>query len=120
MTFTRLISVDTRSGFLVALGTTLLLAPVAIGLSAAAMVTGVLVGALAIGLGLAGTAVGGRGTIPVSAQMAYDQGLGVGLVLTAAVFIVAGDPTATLLFGVAGAVGLLIAGVTRYSAQLAH
>ena len=117
MTIARLISIDTRSGLLVALGTALLLGPVAIGLSAASMVTGVVVGAFAIGLGLAGTATYGRGTIPVTAHLAYDQGLAVGLMLTAVAFLVAGEPLSAAVFAGAGLLQALVGSLTSYSAK---
>jgi len=117
MTFARLMTLDTRSGFLVALGTTLIVSPVAIGLTAAAAATGIVVGALAVGLGLAGTATAGRGTLPVTVQRAYDQGLAVGLLLTGALFAFTGDLGALALFAAAGLAAVTIAAVTRYSAR---
>jgi len=115
MTFARLISSDTRAGILVAVGTTLLLVPIAIGLSVAAMAAGVMIGVLTVGLGLAGTATSGRGTIPVTAHMVYDQGLAAGLLLSGGVFLLAGEPVATAVFGVAGLAQLIVGGITRYS-----
>ncbi len=116
MTIARLISADTRSGILVAIGTALLLAPIALGLSIAAMVAGVAIGVVTVGLGLAGTATGGRGTIPVSAHMAYDQGLAAGLLLSGLAFGVAGEAGAAAIFAGIGLLQLVTAGITRYSA----
>ena len=116
MSISRLISSDTRAGMLVTIGTTLLLAPVAIGLSAAAVAAGVGIGVLTVGLGLAGTAYSGRGTIPVAAHAAYDQGLAAGLVLSGAIFLVVGEPVAALLFAGLGFVQMVIGGITRYTA----
>ena len=116
MTIARLISVDTRAGLLVAIGTTLLLLPLALGLSAASITTGVVIGAVAIGLGLAGTATYGRGTIPVTAHLAYDQGLALGLILTAVAFLVAAEPLSAAVFAGAGLLQALVGGFTRYSA----
>lgn len=79
------------------------------------MVAGLAIAALAIGSGLAGTASSGRGTIPVRAQAAYDEGLALGLLAIAVVFGVAGDPGAGALFGVAGLVMLVICFSTRYT-----
>jgi hypothetical protein len=112
---TRLISADTRSGLLVVLGVALPAAAFALGVSAAGMVAGLAIAALAIGSGLAGTASSGRGTIPVGAQAAYDEGLTFGLLATAVAFGIASDPGAGALFGVAGAVMLLICFSTRYT-----
>src|SRR5918997_352031 len=114
MTVARLISIDTRSGLLVGLGAAILFAPIALGLSAAAMVVGITIGALAIGLGLAGTAPSGRGTIPVSAHMAYDAGLAFGLLLAAAAFALTGEPAAGGLFAGAGVLQLTLSATTRY------
>jgi hypothetical protein len=117
MTIARLISSDTRAGLLVAIGTALLLVPIVVGLSVAAIAAGVMIGVLTVGLGLAGTASSGRGTIPVTAHMVYDQGLAVGLLLSGAVFLLAGEPLATAVFGVAGLFQLVVGGVTRYTAN---
>lgn len=116
MTFARLISSDTRAGILVAVGTALLLAPIALGLSVAAIAAGVMIGVVTVGLGLAGTATSGRGTIPVSAHMVYDQGLAAGLLLSGGAFLLAGEPPAAVVFGVAGLILLVVGGITRYTA----
>jgi len=87
----------------------------ALQLSVAAQIAGLAIAALVIALGLAGTATSGRGTIPVQAQAAYDQGLAIGLLATAAIFGVAGDARALALFGVAGVATLMICVATRYS-----
>ena len=115
MTFSRLISSDTRAGILVAIGTALLLAPIAIGLSTAAIAAGVTIGVVTVGLGLAGTATSGRGTIPVSAHAAYDQGLAAGLLLSAGAFLLAGEPAAAALFAGIGLVQTIVGGITRYT-----
>ena len=115
MTVARLISIDTRSGLLVGLGAAILFAPIALGLSAAAMVVGITIGALAIGLGIAGTAPSGRGTIPVNAHMAYDAGLAFGLLLTAAAFAVIGEMGAAGLFAGAGVLQFALSATTRYT-----
>ena len=116
MTFSRLISSDTRAGMLVAVGTALLLVPIAIGLSVAAIAAGVMIGVLTVGLGLAGTATSGRGTIPVTAHMVYDQGLAAGLLLSGGVFLLAGEPVAARRVRRAGLVQLVVGGITRYTA----
>ncbi len=108
-------SPDTRSALLVASGTTLLLAPFMLGLGIAAVASGVFIGAIIVGLGFAGTAFTGRGTIPMSAHMAFDQGIGAGLVLAAAAFAVVGELGATALFLLAGVVQLVVGTATRYS-----
>ena len=115
MSFTRLISLDTRSGFLVALGTAILFAPAVLGLTPAAVATGLVLGICVVGLGLAGTAASGRGTIPISAHAAYDQGLALGLLLCGGAFALVGDTLALALFAGAGVFALLVTATTRYS-----
>jgi hypothetical protein len=97
-------------------GWALIAAPVAFGLGTAAGVTGVIVGALVIALALAGTDSTGRGTIPLAAQVVYDRGLAVGLLLSALVFGIGHEIGAMVLFGLSGAVALLVTSITRYSA----
>lgn len=112
----RLISVDTRAGILVTIGTLLLTVPFALGLTPAAIAAGVGIGVLAVGLGFAGTAFSGRGTVPVAAHRAYDQGLAVGLLLSALAFAVAGEPAAAALFAGVGLIQAVTGGITRYTA----
>jgi hypothetical protein len=112
-----LISHSLRPALLTAAGSALIGVPFLMGLDAAALVTGVLVGTLAIALGLAGTEPGGRGTLPLSAQAVYDRGLALGLLLSAAIFGFAGEPAAMVLFAGAGLAALFTTVVTRYSAR---
>ncbi len=103
-----------------ALGTALLVAPVALLMSPAAVVAGLFTGALSIGMGIAGTGTSGRGTIPMVAHQAYDRGLAAGLLLTALAFGAVGDLTALALFAGAALAQLLIGVNTRYSAASAR
>jgi hypothetical protein len=119
MTIARLISPALRSGLLMAAGTALIGVPFAIGLGAAAIVTGMTVGIFVVALALAGTATGGRGTLPVSAQAVYDRGLAFGLLIVAVMFGIAGDLGAALLFASAGLAALVVTSITRYSAGTA-
>jgi hypothetical protein len=116
MTVARLIPLAIRSGLLIGAGTALLVMPLILGLSAAAVVTGIAVGALAVALGVAGTSYEGRGTLPVSAQAGYDRGLAFGLLAAAIVFGLSGDAAALAFFGVAGMAALAITLTTRYTA----
>lgn len=119
MTLSRVLSQEVRASLLMVLGTALLVVPVALLMSPAAIVAGLFTGALAVGLGIAGTGASGRGTIPVLAHKAYDRGLAGGLLLTALLFGAVGDPAALALFG-AAALALGLIGVnTRYSAASA-
>ena len=99
------------------LGTGLIVATVGFGLGLAAGMTGVIVGALAVALALAGTESSGRGTIPVAAHAVYDRGLGLGLILAAVAFGVVGEIGAMALFGFIGVAALLVTSVTVYTAN---
>lgn len=115
MNLSRSISPGLRAGLLVGVGSALFAVPFAIGLSLAAVVTGVVVGSLAIGLGLAGTAPEGRGTIPISAHAVYDAGLAAGLVFSAVAFAVTGEGGAAIFFFVTGLVQMMVSALTRYT-----
>lgn len=108
-----------RAGLLMVAGSALIAGPFLLGLDAAALVTGVVVGALAIALGVAGTEPGTRGSLPLSAQASYDRGLGVGLIASAGLFTLWGEPQAALLFAGAGLAALLMTTVVRYTAGTA-
>jgi hypothetical protein len=114
---TRLISPALRSGLLTATGAWLIVAPLLLGLAPAAIVTGVVVGAVAVPLALAGTDSGSRGTLPLSAQMVFDRGLGLGLTAAALIFGIAGEIEAFAVFAVAGVSALAVTAMTRYSAR---
>jgi hypothetical protein len=117
MSSRHVISHALRAALLVAAGSALIGGPFLMGLDAAPLVTGVLIGTLAIALGLAGTEPGGRGTLPMSAQAVYDRGLALGLLLSAGIFALAGEFEAMGLFAVAGTAALVMTSVTRYSAR---
>jgi hypothetical protein len=117
MTILRLIPLALRSGLLMLAGTALIVAPFALDLESAALVTAVAIGGVMVSLGLAGTDTTGRGTLPVSAHAAYDRGLALGLVLVAVMFAIADQTEAALVFGIAGAAALVVTTITRYSAR---
>lgn len=119
MTLSRLLAPEVRASLLMVLGTALLIAPVALLMSSAAIVAGMFTGALMVGIGIAGTGASGRGTIPVLAHKAYDRGLAAGLLLTALAFAAVGDHAALALFAGAALAQLLIGVNTRYSAASA-
>jgi hypothetical protein len=108
-----------RAGLLVAAGSALIGVPFLLGLNAAPLVSGVIVGALTIALGLAGTEPGARGSLPMSSQAVYDRGLALGLVVSAGLFGLFGEFEALALFAVAGLTALITTSVTRYSAGTA-
>ena len=117
MSSRHVISHALRAALLVVAGSALIGGPFLLGLDAAPLVTGVLIGTLTIALGLAGTEPGGRGTLPLSAQSVYDRGLALGLLLSAGIFALAGEFEAMGLFAVAGIAALVMTSVTRYSAR---
>jgi hypothetical protein len=117
MSSTHVISHALRAALLVVAGSALIGGPFLMGLDAAPLVTGVIVGILAIALGLAGTEPGASGTLPLSAQAVYDRGLALGLLLSAGIFGVAGELEAMGLFAAAGIAALVMTSVTRYSAR---
>jgi hypothetical protein len=114
---TRLIPPALRAGLLTAAGTGLIVAPLFLGLAPAAVVTGVVIGAVAVALALAGTDSGSRGTLPLSAQMVFDRGLALGLMAAALIFGLAGEIEAFVVFAVAGLGALAVTAMTRYSAR---
>ncbi len=102
-----------------AAGSALIAGPFLLGLDAAPLVTGVVVGAFAIALGLAGTEPGSRGSLPLSTQAVYDRGLALGLIVSAGIFALYGELAAMGLFAGAGVAALVMTSVTRYSAGTA-
>jgi hypothetical protein len=108
-----------RAGLLVVAGSALIGVPFVLGLNAAPLVTGVIIGALTIALGLAGTEPGARGSLPLSSQATYDRGLALGLLVSAGLFGLYGELEALALFAVAGLAALITTSVTRYSAGTA-
>jgi hypothetical protein len=116
MTRAQIIGHGLRAALLVVAGSALIGVPFLMGLDAAPLVTGVLVGSIAIALGLAGTEPGSRGSLPLSTQAVYDRGLALGLIVSAGVFGLAGETAAMGLFAAAGLAALIMTSVTRYSA----
>jgi len=109
------IQADTRGALVTFIGASTLLAPLALGLSITAIITGIGVGVIAVGLGLAGTAHEGRGVLPLSALASYDQGLALGLLACAGVFLAAAQPLATIVFATAALAQAIVALSTRYT-----
>lgn len=108
-----------RAGLLTLAGSALITGPFALGLDAAPLVAGVLVGALAIALGLAGTEPGARGSLSLTLQATLDRGLALGLMVSALIFALAGQLEAAILFAAPGLAALVMTAVTRYSASAA-
>lgn len=115
MTLFRLIPASLRSGLLVLAAPAVMAAPLVLALDNAAIILGFLLGTAMLGLGIAGTANEGRGTLSLTAHAVYDRGLALGLLLCAVLFGAIGQPQASLYFAAVGAGQLLLTATTRYS-----
>ena len=100
-----------------AAGIGLIAGPALLGAGSAALITGLVLGALAVELGVAGTATEGRGTLPISAHAVYDRALALGLFLAAGNLGLTGETEAAPVFAAAGALALVVTSITRYSAS---
>ena len=114
MTAVRLIPLPIHVALELVAGLVLMSAPFALGLSAAAMVTGVVLGALVAGLALQSVDTPGGRPVPISAHRAADTGIALGLAGAAAI-LAAADTTAAILFGAAALAQLALNLSTRYS-----
>jgi hypothetical protein len=108
-----------RAALLIAAGTLLIIGPVVMGLGTAPIVSGVIVGVLTTGLGLAGVDPGTRGSLPMSTQLIYDRGLALGLIVSAGIFALFNEYAAAALFAGAGLATVFVTTVTRYSTSTA-
>jgi hypothetical protein len=117
MTALRLIPLPVHSALEMLLGIVVGIAPFALGLSAPAMIVGVVVGALIAGLALQSLDTGDGSATPIAAHLAGDQGLSLGLGIAAAAMAVGGDERAGALFAAAAVAQLALILVTRYSAR---
>lgn len=117
MTTLRLISLPVHGALEMLVGFFLMAAPLALGLSTAAAVFGVVVGAVIVGLALSSTGAEaeGRHTITVATHHAFDYGLVTGLLGAAAILGFAGDRLAAVLFATAALAQLALNVTTRYS-----
>jgi hypothetical protein len=113
MTALRLVPLPLHSALEMLVGLVLIGAPFALGLGSAALVSGVVVGALIAGLALQ-TVEPGRTSIV--AHHAADHGIAIGLAGAAIVFA-AVDGTAALLFGAAALAQLALNLTTRYTTR---
>src|SRR5918999_695883 len=102
MSDSRALAHSLRAALLVVAGSALIFGPFLMGLDASALVSGVIVGVIAIALGLAGTEAGTRGSLPLTAQSVYDRGLAVGLIASAGLYALFGQFEAMGLFAAAG------------------
>jgi hypothetical protein len=119
MTAIRLISLPLHGALEMLVGLFVMAAPVALGLSPAAAVIGVVAGALIVGLALSSTGADAEGRRPlnISAHHAFDYGVAMGLFGAAAVIGIAGDGIAAAVFAAAAVSQLALNLTTRYSAR---
>jgi hypothetical protein len=116
MTTFRLIPFPYHGALDMITGLATMVLPFALGMSPAAAVTGVVIGALLVGLALAGVVDdAGRTSLPVSAHHAADYGIAIGLFGAAALFGLANEMTALLGFGAIALAQLAVNLNTRYS-----
>ena len=116
MTALRLISFPIHAGLELALGVAVMAAPFVFGFGPAAMISGVLVGAVMVGLALSATP-GDGGRVAIGAHFAYDRGIAFGLLGAAAVLGLAGDTVAALVLAVAATAQTALNLTTRYSSH---
>ncbi len=90
-------------------------APFVLGTSTAAWVAAVPLGALVVGLALAGGTTGERGSISVSSHAVYDWAMGVALIGAGTILATAGDSLAFAIYATTGLAMLALHANTRYS-----
>ena len=102
-----------------AVGVALLAIPFALGFAAPGLVASVALGALLIGLALAGTSASGRASLAPSVHADLDLGMAIGLLAAAVVLGLGGHGVAFAVLVVSGVIELVLTAVTRYSAVTA-
>ena len=93
-----------------------MVAPFALGFGPAAIVCGVVLGALISGMAFS-TAPGERGGVPVAAHFAFDRGLVIALLAAAAMLASLDDRAAALFFALVALAQLTLSLTTRYTAR---
>jgi hypothetical protein len=118
MTAIRLIPLPVHAALRLATGLVTMAAPFVFGLTPAAAVVAVLVGAVVAGIALSATPdERGRTSLPISTLHAFDYGAALGLLGAAAVLGLAGDGAAFVVLAAIAAVQLIGNLTTRYSAR---
>ena len=112
MTALRFIPLPVHAALEMLLGLVIGIAPFALGLSTAAAFIGVVAGVLVVGLALQSM----DEHLHISAHLAGDQGIALGLGAAAAVMAVAGDAPAAAVFAALAGAQLIHILATRYSA----
>lgn len=113
MTALRLIPLPIHSALEMLLGLALGAAPFVLGLGAPATFVGVIAGALLVGLALQAI----EADLHVSAHLAADQGVALGLAAAGVLLAATGEAGAAALFAGAAVTQLLLITGTRYSSR---
>src|SRR4051794_40943144 len=116
MTVFRLISLPVHGALELAIGLATMVAPFLLGFEPAGTVVAVVVGALALAMGL-GAAVAESGPVEMEAHYANARGLALGLMAAGVVLAPSGDTPAAVWFLSAAAAQLALNLTTRYSAR---
>jgi hypothetical protein len=116
MTALRLISLPTHAVLELVGGLALMVAPFALGFSAAGLVAAIVVGAVVVGLALSAAPAEGPG-LPIAAHFAFDRGLAAGLLGGSLVLGLAGDTPAAAVFAAAALAQAALNITTRYTAK---
>jgi hypothetical protein len=100
-------------------GFALLAIPFALGFQAPGLILSVALGALLIGVAIAGTSASGRGALPPSIHADVDLGMAVGLLAAAVVLGFGGQGPAFVALVAGGLVQLMLTALTRYGTATA-
>jgi hypothetical protein len=117
MTAMRLIPLPLHSALEMLLGIAVGAAPFALGLSAGATIVGVVAGVLLVGLALQSVDTGTGASVAISAHLAGDQGIALGLAAAGAIMAVADQALAAGLFAGVAIAHLLLILATHYTAR---
>jgi hypothetical protein len=115
VTLSRAISLPAHAALELTLGLAFMAAPILLGASTAGWVAAIPLGALLVGLALAGGTPGERGSLSVSSHAVYDWAMGVALIGAGAILAVAGDSTAFAVYATTGLAMLALHANTRYT-----
>ena len=113
MTALRFIPLPIHAALEMLLGLALGAAPFVLGLGTAAMFVGVIAAVLIVGMALQA----GAETLNLSAHLAGDQGMALGLAVAAAVMAVSGEAIAAALFAGTAVTQLALMSATHYTAR---
>ena len=117
MTAIRLISLPVHGALEMLVGFMVMAAPVALGLSTAAGVMGIVIGTLIVGLALASVDVEAEGRRPmtITTHHSFDYALVTGMLGSAVILGASGDRAAAVLFAAAALLQLALNVTTKYS-----